>query len=98
MAISLVGIGTFITGTTTPRTFTLPGGVAAGDLIIVCLGFGEDSPEPSVNSVASGYAERGTKLFVDYGPGAINQSVYWKLAGSSEASPAFGVMTLIVRV
>lgn len=89
MAISLVGVGTFVAATTSPQTFTLPGGVTTDDLIIVHIGAGEDSPEPTITSSPGGYEIRGTKLFLDYGPGALNQWIYWKIAGSSESNPSF---------
>jgi hypothetical protein len=90
VAITLVGVGTFAeTQSSTSITPALPSGVQAGDLILLLLAAGEDSPEPIVNSSASGYALRGSKLTCDYGAGGMTQWVYWKIAGSSESDPTF---------
>jgi hypothetical protein len=91
MAIGLRGAGALATTTTNSLTFTLPAGTAAGDLIIVHIGAGEDNPEPAYVSGMTGYALRGNKLFLDYGPGGISQWIYWKVAGASEPNPSITI-------
>jgi hypothetical protein len=91
MAIGLRGAGALATTTTNSLTFTLPAGTAAGDLIVVHIGAGEDVPEPAYVSGMTGYALRGNKLFLDYGPGGVTQWIYWKVAGASEPNPSITI-------
>ena len=91
MAITLVGVGALTEVTTSPATFALPAGVTTGDLIIVHMGAGEDSPEPAITAEHTGYVIRGSKLFLDYGPGGISQWIYWKVHSGSETNPQFSV-------
>ena len=91
MAIGLRGVGALATTTTNSLTITLPSGGSApqsGDLIILHLGAGQDSPAPAYSSGLTGYAQRGSTLFLDYGPGGITQWIYWKIAGASESNPS----------
>src|SRR3990172_7396657 len=97
MAIALRGVGAFAeTATSTTLAIPLPtagNAPQSGDLILVLLACGEDSPEPAITSEPSGYVIRGNKLFRDYGAGGQTQWVYWKIAGAFESNPSFTLNT-----
>jgi hypothetical protein len=86
MAISFVGASTFVSGTTSPQTATLPSGVAAGDFLLCLVSSREDSPTP-VHGV-SGYTQTGSTAFLDLGTTGISLSCWYKVAGPAESGPS----------
>ena len=89
MAISYVNgsSAVLVTIASTTLTLTLPSGIQQDDLILIYAANGEDSPQPSVTTAPSGYTQRGSGVFLDYGSGGITGTLWWKIAGASESSP-----------
>lgn len=80
MTISIVGTPVFSsTQATTTLTINLPSN-SAGDYIVLLVGNGEDSPQPSITTAPSGYTEAGTLGFYDYGPGGLTTHCYYRVS------------------
>lgn len=88
MTVSVVGTPSFASIQDVTLTITLPSGIASGDYIILLVGCGEDAGPPAISTPPSGYTPLGSLGYFDYGAGALNTHVYYKLAGSSESNPS----------
>ena len=87
MAITFIGSGTGSAVSGGDPTVILPGGVAAGDLIILAYAIGDNDDVDFDMSVVSpsGYAELADLFSND--DNEANLGVYWKIAGVGEANP-----------
>ena len=90
MAISYVGgsSAVLVTIASTTLTLTLPSGILPGDLVLIYAANGEDSPQPSVTTPPSGYTQRGSGVFLDYGAGGITGTLWYKFAQAGDTNPS----------
>jgi hypothetical protein len=95
MAITLVNVGTYLASiSSVTQTISLPTGMQSGDLIILVIACGEDSPQPSIVTPPANYTQRPVAdNFYDYGPGGMSQWAFWKIHSGSESNPSFTLNT-----